>query len=65
MKKEVLKTKIIEDNIFIDGNEIQRILIKKKAVCGIKYNDQIGTGFFCKITIKKNQLKFYSQIIMF
>ena len=30
---------------------------KKKAVCEIKYNDQIGTGFFCEITIKKKPIK--------
>ena len=57
MKKEVAKTKIIEENTFIDANEMQRILTKKKAVCEIKYNDQIGTGFFCEITIKKKPIK--------
>ena len=57
MKKGIAKTKIIEENTFIDANEMQRILTKKKAVCEIKYNDQIGTGFFCEITIKKKPIK--------
>ena len=57
MKKEVAKTKIIEENTFIDANVVERILTKKKAVCEIKYNDQIGTGFFCEITIKEKPIK--------
>ena len=57
MKKEVAKTKIKEENTFIDANVVERILTKKKAVCEIKYNDQIGTGFFCEITIKKKPIK--------
>ena len=57
MKKEVANTKKLEENTFIDANEMQRILTKKKAVCEIKYNDQIGTGFFCEITIKKKPIK--------